>query len=58
MQDARLKIQKKSRRNFAFCMFNFSLRKDAVPLAFARKSLATWVITGDQRIVTVLSGGR
>jgi hypothetical protein len=38
-------------------LFGFSLRDDAVPLAFARKSLATWAISGDQCIVTAFSGG-
>ncbi len=58
MQNVKLKIQKEGCRNFAFCIFNFSLRGGDAALAFARKSLATWAISGDQCIVTAFSGGR
>ena len=58
MQNVKLKIQNGGCRNFAFCLFNFSLRGGYTALAFARKSLATWAISCDQCIVTVFSGGK
>lgn len=43
--------------HFERSISNFAWRGYAA-LAFARKSLATWVISGDQCIVTAISGGR